>query len=228
MLPGVIRAVNNFRDDVEKVTGSKSLISKDVFPEDGPAILVATLGNSDLLDELVETGKLDVSPIQEKWEGYLITRVKNSGIHNGDLLVIAGSDKRGTIYGIYELSSQIGVSPWYWWADVPVKKHKEVYIRPGIHTDYPQVRYRGIFLNDEAPALTGWSNENFGGFNHQFYEHVFELLLRLKANYLWPAMWGSAFYDDDTLNPQLADEYGVVVGTSHHEPLMRAHAEWKR
>jgi hypothetical protein len=144
-------------------------------------------------------------------------------------LVIAGSDKRGTIYGIYELSEQTGVSPWYYWADVPVKKQTDLYVKPGTYTDgEPAVRYRGIFLNDEAPALSGWAQETFGGFNSRFYAKVFELILRLKGNFLWPAMWGNAFYDDDPLNGPLADEYGIVTGTSHHEPLGRAHDEWRR
>lgn len=102
-------------------------------------------------------------------------------------------------------------------------------MKPGIYSDgTPEIQYRGIFINDEAPALSGWVGENFGDFNSQFYEHVFELILRLKANFLWPAMWGRAFYDDDPRNPVLADDYGVVISTSHHEPLMRAHAEWER
>ena len=144
-------------------------------------------------------------------------------------LIIAGSDKRGTIFGIYDLSEQIGVSPWYWWADVPVQHHDQLFIRPGRYVqDEPAVKYRGIFLNDEAPALTGWVREKFGDYNHQFYEKVFELLLRLKANYLWPAMWNSAFNEDDPLNPRVADEYGIVMGTSHHEPMLRAQQEWKR
>jgi hypothetical protein len=144
--------------------------------------------------------------------------------------VIAGSDKRGTIYGIYEISEQIGVSPWYWWADVPVARRDSIHIRPGrVVVDSPVVRYRGIFLNDEAPALTGWVHEKFGAFNHEFYAHVFELLLRLRANYIWPAMWlPRAFADDDPGNARLADEYGIVMGTSHHEPMMRAHDEWNR
>lgn len=96
------------------------------------------------------------------------------------------------------------------------------------HHDAPKVKYRGIFINDEAPCLSSWSKEKFGGFNHLFYEQVFELILRLKGNYLWPAMWGNAFYDDDSLNRKSADEYGIVIGTSHHEPLMRAHDEWRR
>ena len=100
---------------------------------------------------------------------------------------------------------------------------------PGRHAHgEPAVKYRGIFINDEAPAFTGWAREKFGGFNHQFYAKVFELMLRLKGNYLWPAMWGNAFADDDPLNPRLADEYGIVMGTSHHEPMTRAQQEWQR
>ncbi|MEI9806933.1 MAG: glycosyl hydrolase 115 family protein [Bacteroidota bacterium] len=127
-------------------------------------------------------------------EGYLIQAVANpfKGIDNA--LIIAGSDRRGAAYGVAEISQQIGVSPWYWWADVPVKKKKELYIQKGlIKTDAPLVKYRGIFINDEAPALSGWSKEKFGGFNHSFYEKVFELMIRLKANYLWPAMWAMLF-----------------------------------
>jgi hypothetical protein len=144
-------------------------------------------------------------------------------------LVIVGSDKRGTIYGIYELSEQLGVSPWYWWADVPVMHHDSVFIKPVRFVEAgPAVKYRGIFLNDEAPALSGWAKEKFGGLNSAFYTKVFELLLRLRANYLWPAMWDNAFNEDDPDNARLADEYGIVMGTSHHEPMLRAQQEWKR
>jgi hypothetical protein len=143
--------------------------------------------------------------------------------------VIAGSDKRGTIYGIYDLSREIGVSPWYWWADVPVRHAATVVVKAErLIVGEPKVKYRGIFINDEAPAFSGWSREKFGGINHHVYEHVFELILRLKGNYLWPAMWGNAFADDDSLNAKLADEYGVVMGTSHHEPMTRAQQEWHR
>ena len=146
-------------------------------------------------------------------------------------LVIAGSDKRGTVYGIYELSRQIGVSPWYYWADVPVEKHTSLYIKEGEYTDgEPAVRYRGLFLNDEAPCLTTWVKNtfgtNYGG--HKFYEKVFELILRLKGNYLWPAMWGWAFYADDPENLKTADAMGVMMGTSHHEPMARNHQEYAR
>jgi hypothetical protein len=143
--------------------------------------------------------------------------------------VIAGNDKRGTAFGVFELSKQLGVSPWYWWADVPVKTTKECWYNSAIKQyQSPGVTYRGIFLNDEAPALSEWSKATFGGFNHLFYEKVFELMLRLKSNYLWPAMWGNAFYDDDSLNAVVADQYGIVIGTSHHEPMLRAHDEWRR
>ena len=147
----------------------------------------------------------------------------------GNTLVIAGSDKRGSIYGIYDLSQQIGVSPWYWWTDVPIPHRSNLFVGPGVFQQGPpDVKYRGIFLNDEAPDLTGWADEKFGGYNHAFYTNVFELLLRLRANYLWPAMWNNCFSADDALNPKLADDYGIVMGTSHVEPMMRADKEWNR
>jgi hypothetical protein len=147
----------------------------------------------------------------------------------GHALVITGSDRRGTAYAVFELSRQMGVSPWYWWADVPIKKKTAIYVKKeGWQQGPPAVKYRGFFINDEAPAFSGWTKEKFGGVNHHVYEKVFELLLRMKANYLWPAMWGNAFNDDDTLNPVLADKYGIVMGTSHHEPMLRAQQEWKR
>src|SRR5213075_1200996 len=178
---------------------------------------------------LVSQKKLAVDDLKGKWEAFKLQTVTNPfrGIENA--LVIVRSDKRGTAYGVFEISKRIGVSPWYWWADVPVKKKKEIFINLNVSlTDSPKVKYRGIFINDEAPDLSGFTREKFGGFNHQFYEKVFELILRLRGNYLWPAMWGNAFNDDDKLNPQLADEYGIVMGTSHHEPMLRAQQEWKR
>jgi len=179
---------------------------------------------------LVAAGKLDVSGIKGKWDGYMIETVVDPFPGVERALVIAGNDKRGTIYGIYHLSEQIGVSPWYWWADVPVKPRNELHVKPGrLVQNAPVVQYRGIFINDEAPALTGWVQEKFGRFDHTFYRHVFELILRLRGNYLWPAMWQPrAFIDDDPENARLADEIGIVIGTTHHEPLMRAHAEWDR
>lgn len=222
--PGIIRAIGDLQKDIQNVTSQSPLLVNKLSGKK-PEVLIGSLGNK-LIEGIIKKEKIDVSPIRGQWEAFMITTAK--GKNGMDMLCIIGSDKRGTLYGIYELSAKIGVSPWYWWADVPVKKHPELYVSPQLVVDRPGVKYRGIFLNDEAPALTGWVNEKFGGFNHKFYEHVFELILRLKGNFLWPAMWGSAFYDDDPENPKLADEYGVVIGTSHHEPLMRAHAEWAK
>ncbi|WP_158797737.1 glycosyl hydrolase 115 family protein [Pedobacter sp. L105] len=227
--PGVILAAKNLQSDIKMVTGLSPQFFTSASPKGRRVVIVGTLGKNPEIDQLVKDKKLLVSGIEGKWETFLIQVVDHPSPGIDQALVIAGSDKRGTIFGIYDLSAKIGVSPWYWWADVPVVKQKELYILPGKHSlGTPAVKYRGIFLNDEAPALSGWTKEKFGGFNHTFYAHVFELILRLKGNYLWPAMWGSAFYDDDPMNAQLADEYGVVIGTSHHEPLMRAHDEWRR
>lgn len=230
--PGVARAARDLQADFERVTGRRPAIKGDIQEKtDAPVvIIIGTLGRSPLLDALAQAGKLDVKSIAGRWEAFQIEIVNQPlpGVERA--LVIAGSDKRGAIYGVYELSKQIGVSPWYWWADVPVQKRDGIFIKADTRlTDAPVVQYRGIFINDEAPALTGWVHEKFGRFDHTFYKHVFELMLRLRANYLWPAMWRPrAFIDDDPLNPQLADEYGIVVGTTHHEPMMRAHDEWGR
>ncbi|MFW0714654.1 glycosyl hydrolase 115 family protein [Pedobacter sp. N23S346] len=225
--PGVLRAAADLQTDLEKVTGIKPAFLTDKTAR--MAIIIGTIGKSKVIDQLIKENKINVAGIAGNWESTLIEVVKNPLPGIDSALVIAGSDKRGTIYGVYELSSQIGVSPWYYWADVPVKKSNALFAISGRHViASPAVKYRGIFLNDEAPALSGWSRKEFGGFNSKFYGKVFELILRLKGNYLWPAMWGSAFNDDDKMNPVLADEYGVVIGTSHHEPLSRAHDEWKR
>lgn len=225
---GVIRAIGDLQSDLEKVSGTKPQLSTGKF-ESETAIIIGTIGHSEIIDKLIENNKINVSDIKGKWETFIIQSVTNPLNGVKQALIITGSDKRGTIFGIYDLAEKIGVSPWYWWADVPVEKSKSLFVIPGRYTlGEPKVKYRGIFINDEAPALTGWATEKFGGFNHQFYSHVFELILRLKGNFLWPAMWGSAFYDDDSLNAPLANEYGIVISTSHHEPLMRAHDEWRR
>lgn len=236
--PGVLRAAGDLQADVERVTGRKpALAAVPAGPPAGDwgagvpaAVLIGTVGRSSLIDGLVAAGKLEVAPIRGKWEAFVIEVVERPLPHVDRALVIAGSDKRGTIYGLYEVSEQIGVSPWYWWADVPVKTAAELFVAPGRRvTGPPAVQYRGIFLNDEAPALTGWVHERYGVFGREFYTRLFELMLRLRANYLWPAMWlPRAFSVDDPENPRLADEYGIVMGTTHHEPMMRAHAEWGR
>lgn len=227
--PGVVRALKDLQRDIGRVSDAQPSLSMDTIPASSECVIVGTLGRSPLIDRLVQEKKLNVEDVAGRWETFILQVVEKPLPHVDRALIIAGSDKRGTIFGLYDLSAQIGVSPWHWWADVPIRHQPSLYIRPGRHTQgEPAVKYRGIFINDEAPALSGWAGEKFGGFNHQFYEKVFELILRLKGNYLWPAMWGRAFYVDDSVNPQLADEYGVVIGTSHHEPMMRAHDEWRR
>lgn len=226
---GVARAVNDLQADMEMVTGCTAAIVHTLGNHSPNIILIGTLGKSALVDQLVREEKINVAAIAGKWESFSIQTVANPLPGITSALVIVGSDKRGTIYGIYDMSEQIGVSPWYWWADVPVHHQDMLTVKPGVYTQGPPaVKYRGIFLNDEAPALTGWVKEKYGNYNHQFYEKVFGLLLRLKGNYLWPAMWNNAFNEDDLANPELADEYGIVMGTSHHEPMMRAQQEWKR
>ncbi len=225
---GVIRAAGDLAGDIGKVTGTAAevhAVSSDrgfKARRKGGAIIAGTIGKSPIIDRLIKKGLLDVDSVRGQWESFVIDNV-------GDNLVIAGSDKRGTIYGIYEVSRLIGVSPWHYWADVPARRSDTaVYSRGRYVQPSPKVRYRGIFINDEWPSFGGWCVNRFGGVNSKAYAHVFELLLRLKANYLWPAMWDTAFNEDDEECPRLADEYGIVMGTSHHEPMMRAHKEYTR
>jgi hypothetical protein len=226
--PGVLRAAKDLQADINRVTQLTPTFTTDKAPTGQDVVLIGTIGKSPLIDGLVKAKKLDVSQVAGKWETFVLQVVEKPMAGVERALVIAGSDKRGTIYGIYDLSRQIGVSPWYWWADVPVKPQAALYVASGRHSQgTPKVKYRGIFINDEAPALQNWSKEKFGGVNSKMYAHMFELILRLKGNYLWPAMWGNMFNVDDPQNPVLADEYGIVMGTSHHEPLTRAHEEWK-
>ena len=187
------------------------------------------LGTGGHVDDLAEAGLFEAGDLAGAWEAHAIERVVSPWFGVSDVLVIGGGDKRGAIYGMYAVSRAIGVSPWHWWADVPVEHADDLWVEPGRHSEgEPAVKYRGIFLNDEAPALSGWAHEKFGGVNADFYERVYQLILRLRGNYLWPAMWGRSLWDDDPRSAPLADEYGVVLGTSHHEPLMRAHVEWSR
>ena len=204
---GVKIAIRNLQADLKNTLGI-----------DQANILIGTIGKNKDID------KLKLADLKGKREKYIITTVDNQ-------LIIAGSDRRGTIYGIYELSQQLGVSPWYYWADVPIKKHEKAYIKKGVFTDgEPAVEFRGIFLNDEAPCLTSWVKNTFGTNygDHRFYEKAFELILRLKGNMMWPAMWGWAFYADDPENGKLADRMGIMMGTSHHEPMARNHQEYAR
>ncbi|MBE8723322.1 glycosyl hydrolase [Flavobacterium sp. KB82] len=224
---GVLKVTGHLENDIFKVSDLHPKRIKKIAEAEDFVVIIGTLGKSEIIDQLVKKGKIDAAQLRGKWEKFTTQIVENPFKGIKKALVIAGSDKRGTIYGIYDLSNQIGVSPWYFWADVPVKKQSELHVLPGIHSQgEPKVKYRGIFINDEAPALSGWAFEKLGGFNSKFYDKVFELILRMKGNYLWPAMWGRMFYVEDPQNAVLADKYGIVMGTSHHEPLTRAHAEW--
>lgn len=242
--PGVLRAAHDLQADIARVSNVKAALETAKITPGPMPVIVGTLGHSALVDGLARNGKIDTSKVAGQWESFLIAVVPQPMPGVAQALVVAGSDKRGTIYGIYELSEEIGVSPWYWWADVTPDHHDTLYVKPGVFVQGPpSVKYRGIFLNDEYPDLTRWVSEKFGtvkpgehppippgiaNYGHEFYEKLFEVMLRLRANYLWPAMWNNAFNEDDPENPRLADEYGIVMGTSHQEPMMRAQKEWDR
>ena len=226
---GVSYAAHALLKDIKTVSGTTATLTSDAgflkkADTTRPTILVGTIGHSAAIDQLVKQKRINGNLLKGKREKFIITLIDGQ-------LIIAGSDRRGTIYGIYELSQQMGVSPWYDWADVPVEHHDSIFVNKGIYTDgEPAVRYRGIFLNDEAPCLTSWVKNTYGtGYgDHRFYQRVFELVLRLRGNMMWPAMWGWAFYADDPENEKTADEMGVVMSTSHHEPMARNHQEYAR
>ncbi|WP_229899071.1 glycosyl hydrolase 115 family protein, partial [Streptomyces capoamus] len=229
----VVRVAGDLRDDLERVTGVRPGTGIGRFP-----VLLGTIGRSPLIDGLIRSGKLDVTGVRGRWETSLQTVVDRPlpGVERA--FVIAGSDPRGTIFGAYDVSYGIGVSPWHWWDDVPPARRDHVWVKPGRFTQgSPAVKYRGVFVNDENPALGTWAPAYFGpgkapghpgGFTADFYAKVFEVLLRLKGNYLWPAVWGRAFAEDDPENHRRAAEYGIVMGTSHEAPMMRGIEEWNR
>ena len=221
---GIRIAAQTLREDFARVCGQEA-------PAAGSRAILAGSVDSPLIRGLAEQGLVDLSGLQGQYESYFISTLGRKVPGYEDALVIVGADMRGTIYGLYEISGQIGVSPWYFWADVPVRHQEDLSLAAGTYTaPQPAVRYRGIFLNDEAPCLTSWVKNTYGtGYgDHRFYAQVFELLLRLKANFLWPAMWDWAFYADDPDNSRTAAEMGIIMGTSHHEPMARNHQEWVR
>ncbi|KAL1900283.1 hypothetical protein Sste5346_002594 [Sporothrix stenoceras] len=254
-LPGVLRVAGDLAADFGRVLGSSlngtvvktdwaalSAKTSGAAPQSRPAIVLGSIGASKLLDGLAESGPLtgSLSSIRGKWETYVYQVVDNPWPGQDKALIIAGSDLRGAVFGAYGVSEQIGVSPWYWWADAPPTQRTHIAIRKSSSSNNatvfgpPSVKFRGIFFNDEAPALTGWGAANFkksqygSAFITEFYKHAFELILRLRGNYLWPAMWSSMFYLDDAQNGPTADLYGVFMGTSHHEPMARADKEQNR
>ena len=208
---GVMLAAQNLQKDLKAVCGADVTFTTEA--KDATIVIGTT-----------STTKAYSKELKGKTEMFIIEAA------NGKLNIV-GSDRRGAIYGIYELSQQIGVSPWYYWADAPIDVHESLYIKNGTYTDgEPAVKWRGLFLNDEAPCLTSWVKNTFGTDygDHNFYAKVFELILRLKGNFLWPAMWGWAFYADDPENSKVADEMGIIMSTSHHEPMARNHQEYAR
>jgi hypothetical protein len=241
---GVVRAAGDLQSDINRVTGLSPAITHANKEMGKNVIIIGTVGKSEIIDRLIREKKIDAAEITGKWESFLIQVVPKPMRGVDSALVIVGSDKRGTIYGIYDLSEQIGVSPWHYWADVPATHHDKLFVKAGKFVQgSPSVKYRGIFLNDEAPDLSNWIYEKYGtvptgtnppvppgvaNYGCGFYTNLFELILRLKGNYFWPAMWNNAFNEDDTNNPVLADEYGIVMGTSHQEPMLRAQKEWDR
>lgn len=225
---GVLRAVRSLSTDFAAVCGQQATVLHEAA---APTCIIIGTRESRWIKPLLRRRLIDERQLRGKREKYIMTTVERPLPGIDRALVIAGSDKRGTIYGVYELSEQIGVSPWRFWADVPVEHRDVLSIAEGTYSaGEPVVRYRGIFLNDEAPCLTSWVRHRFGTDygDHRFYEHVFELILRLRGNFLWPAMWDWAFYADDPKNSPLADEMGIIIGTSHHEPMARDHKEWVR
>ncbi len=224
--PGVARAASDLVADLKAVGGGEVRLAHNV--SGGATVIAGTLGHSAVIDALVKAGKLDVSGLAGQWEGYVEQVVDNPVPGVARALVIAGSDRRGTIFGLYDISAKAGVSPWTWWADVPAQAHPTLYLTAGRVADHPVVKYRGIFINDEEPGFGNWARTKFGGVNHLAYEKVFNLLLRSKANFIWPAMWGKSLWEDDPASAPLAQEMGVLLGTSHHEPMQRAQADWKR
>ncbi|MGW8139012.1 glycosyl hydrolase 115 family protein [Sphingomonas zeae] len=210
--PGVARAAADLVADLKAVGGGDVRLSRDVSSD--ATIIAGTLGHSAVIDALVTAGKLDVSDLAGQWEGYVEQVVDNPAPGIARALVIAGSDRRGTIFGLYDISAKVGVSPWTWWADVPARRHPILYLTAGRVADRPVVKYRGIFINDEEPGFGNWARTKLGGVNHLAYEKVFNLLLRSKANFIWPAMWGKSLWEDDPASAPLAQEMGMLLGTS--------------
>jgi hypothetical protein len=232
----VLLVAGLFADDVKRVTGFKPAIRNKISSLSKNYIIAGSIENNRLIQELIANHKIDVEDVRNKWESCLIQVVDKPCKGIDKALIIAGSDRRGTAYGLLEISKQIGVSPWYYFADVPVKKNNALLIKSGrfiMHS--PAVQYRGIFINDEMWGIRPWSEKNFapqdsGGIGPAAYRKIFELLLRLKANYCWPAMHKDTRpFNSFSENKLVADSFAIVMGSSHIEPMLRNNmngAEW--
>lgn len=225
---GVLRIAEKVAQDVENVCGKKPALIQS--PDSDTVVFVATLGKSALLDEMVKNGKVDAKELEGKREVFCLKLLDKPFAGVEKALVILGSDKLGTIYGLFALSEYIGVSPMCYWGDADPCKQKELVLQKDIErtSKEPSVKYRGFFINDEWPCFGNWTFGHFNGFTAEMYDKVFEFLLRMKGNFLWPAMWTSSFCLDGpgSLNEELADLYGITISYSHHEPCLRASEEW--
>lgn len=227
-------AATELAADIERVTGRRPSLRAEASGLSAHAVVVGTLGKSPFIDALVRAGKLDVSRLRGQWETFMIATVPDPlpGVRMG--LVIVGSDRRGTAFGVFELSQAVGVSPWYWWADVAPERKTSLFVKAGDRRfGPPSVQYRGIFLNDEDWGLQPWAAKTHeperGDIGPKTYARIFELLLRLKANTLWPAMHECTrpfnFFPE---NKRVAEDYAIVMGSSHAEPMLRNNVgEWK-
>ena len=229
----VLRAANDLAEDFSRVTGAKPEIENAFLPDENVPVIIGEISKSQIIDRLAAEGKLATNGVSGAWESFILQVVKNPLPGVDAALVIAGSDRRGTIFGIYQLSEIIGVSPWSWWADVPVTQRKILALRGEVFQQpSPAVKYRGIFLNDEDWGLRPWASKTFdpqtGNIGPKTYAKVFELLLRLHANYLWPAMHpGTAAFNSFPDDARIANEYGIVMGASHCEQMVRNNiSEW--
>jgi len=231
----VHRAAMDLVEDVYRVTGRRPELLGAMPPRAEGLVIIGTAQNGQTIKHLGQLGRLDLGRIADASEAYLIQTLREPLDGIGMALVIAGSDRRGAIYGIYTISEAIGVSPWYWWADVPVKIRRVLAIRPLTYRQGPPaVRYRGIFINDEDFGLRPWAARTFdpdlGNIGPKTYAKVFELLLRLKGNLLWPAMHeGTVAFNRLEENRRIAEEFGVIIGSSHCEQMLRNNVdEWHR
>ncbi|PHY17666.1 glycosyl hydrolase 115 family protein [Caulobacter sp. BP25] len=228
----VRHAASDLSEDIQTVTGQSVAVA--AAPAGKTAILVGTLGQSKLIDQLVAAKRIDTSRLKGAWESFVIASVDRPAPGVEKALVVIGSDRRGTAFGVYEVAQAMGVSPWAWWADVTPKRREALYVRAGVYRfGPPSVRYRGIFVNDEDWGLYPWAVKTFdperGDIGPKTYRKIFTLLLRLKANTLWPAMHHTtAPFNADPANAKLAEEYGIVMGSSHAEAMLRNNVgEWK-
>lgn len=225
-------AARSLQGDIKDITDIEPTLTHYNNQINSSAIIVGTIGKSKIIDQLIKEHKIKVEAIKGKWEGYSIQLVQNPTSRIKQALVISGSDRRGTAFGVFELSRMIGVSPWTWWADARPKKSKQLILTlTKAVNSFPDVRYRGIFINNEMWGLLPWAAKNVDtdikDIGPKTYTKVFELMLRLKSNLLWPAMHDVKAFFHYPQDPVIADRYGIIIGSSHCEQMLRSNVfEW--